>query len=113
MKQKLSSVEINMGYLLALGFTKKEIAFKKNTSESTIRHQEESLYLKTQSKNITDVNRFMHTQCLNINLINISRKLSKHFLVISTICLSQWLASISNAFDLVRATLIPKINPVS
>jgi DNA-binding CsgD family transcriptional regulator len=111
MKQKLTHAEINVGCLLALGYTKKEIALKRKKSESTIRHQAESLYLKTESKNLADITRFMIAESLNINLLKLSNNLSSSFLSISTLRLSQWVAHLFNAFDLVRATLTPKINP--
>ena len=110
MKQKLSPAEINVGCLLALGFTKKEIALKRNKSESTVRHQAESLYLKTESKNLADITRYMIAECLHINLHKLSSNLSSSFLSISTTCLSLWVAHLSSAFDTMRAALTPRIN---
>ena len=78
MKNKLSPAEINVGCLLALGFSKKEIAAKRNTSESTIRHQTESLYIKTESKNLADITLYMIARCINSNSRNPMQIQEKH-----------------------------------
>ena len=91
MKQTLSPAELNVGCLLALGKTKKEIAVIRKTSESTVRHQAESLYLKTESNNLADITRYMISQCLEINLANLTKSISSF-----TLFLSQWVAFLSN-----------------
>ena len=68
MNLTLSKAEINVGCLLALGYSKKEIAAKRNASVSTIRHQTESIYLKTNSKNLADITRFMISNCTKFNI---------------------------------------------
>jgi len=113
MKQKLSPAEKNVGCYLALGYTKKEIAAKRKTSESTIRHQAESLYIKTNSKNLADITRYVISQCLNTDVKVLSAKITSSFISVFTLFLSQWVACLFNAFKIESATLSPIQKPCS
>lgn len=105
----LSKAEMNVGCLLALGFSKKEIALKRNTSVSTIRHQTESIYLKTNCKNLADITRYMIAKCAKIDVRTL---LSVSYLKTLLFCLSPWVVSDNYAFYQFSTLTKHKINPL-
>ena len=70
-------------------------------------------YIKTKSKNLADITRYMISQCLNTDIKVLSTKIYSSFISVFTLFSSQWVACLFNALKIESATLSPRQKPCS
>lgn len=104
MNPHITPTEEKVGLLLANGFTKKEIANKLGNSVKTICRHSDSLYKKTNSKNLADITRFMFSrysgspETILVNAMN-------NLLAAPPMAFRQWVANTQDTLTILKATL--------
>ena len=93
------------GLLLALGFTKKEIANKTGKSIHTIGQQTRRLYEKTGSNNIADLTRSLIRRYSGIAVEDILLNAMRDITILVVVGLVAWAANSYGFFNQIEVTL--------